>query len=341
MDMDLKSSGLKIGIVALAAAMLLSSATVSSAQTNRNDQGSVGQGHIEFERPRIALALGGDGLRSAACLGVLKVLDEEGIPVDIIAGTGMGAVVGGLYSAGVSTDHIEREFTDGDLMNSYITVPVSLRLLIAPLLYAPRLIGFKPYDGLYRGQKFAHYLNHQVPEAERNIEDLKISFGAVAVNLLDGKSKVLTQGNLGKALQASAAIPALRKPVKLDDGGLYVDGAVLNNVPVKEARSMGGDLVIAINVDEEIKPALDADFHSVGSVGHRVVSLHMQKFDQIELKSADYVIKPELEGIGLISKNAEDARKAIAAGERAARKAIPEIRDIINAAAATSSRNSN
>jgi NTE family protein len=231
----------------------------------------------------------------------------------------MGAVVGGLYSAGVTPQHIEQEFTDKNLMSAYLTVPLSLRLLLIPILYSPRLIGFKPYDGLYRGKKFANYLNKQVPETERNIEDLKIPFGAVAVNLLDGKCKTITHGNLGKALQASAAIPALRKPVKLDDGGLYVDGAVLVNIPVAAARKMGGDVVIA------------EDFHSVGSVGHRVVSLHMDKINQSELAQADYIIQPDLGDIGLISTSKADARTTISAGETAARRAIPAIRELLEA----------
>ncbi len=292
---------------------------------------SVRMGQVRLERPRIALALGGDGLRSAACLGVLKVFDDEGIPVDIIVGTGMGAVVGGLYSAGVTPQHIEQEFTDKNLMSAYLTVPLSLRLLLIPILYSPRLIGFKPYDGLYRGKKFANYLNKQVPETERNIEDLKIPFGAVAVNLLDGKCKTITHGNLGKALQASAAIPALRKPVKLDDGGLYVDGAVLVNIPVAAARKMGGDVVIAVDVNEIPKPARDEDFHSVGSVGHRVVSLHMDKINQSELAQADYIIQPDLGDIGLISTSKADARTTISAGETAARRAIPAIRELLEA----------
>lgn len=341
MDMGLKSA-LRTRICSLFLAAALAQITPYSAQAQgvhesqspapAPSQVKTGvKGQVRLERPRIALALGGDGLRSAACLGVLKVFDDEGIPVDIIVGTGMGAVVGGLYSAGVTPQHIEQEFTDNDLMSAYITVPLSLRLLLAPIFYAPRLIGFKPYDGLYRGKKFANYLNKQVPETERNIEDLKIPFGAVAVNLLDGKCRTITQGNLGKALQASAAIPALRKPVRLDDGGLYVDGAVLVNIPVAAARKMGGDLVIAVDVNEKLKPARDEDFHSVGSVGLRVVSLHMDKIDQSELAQADYIIQPDLGEIGLISTSKADARATIRAGETAARRAIPAIRELLDA----------
>ena len=293
-------------------------------------------GQITKARPKIGIALGGGGMRSAACVGVLKVLDDEGIPVDVLVGSGMGAVVGGLYSAGVTPNHIAEQFTDKKLMSAYLTVPLKLRFLIIPLFYTPRLVGIEPYDGLYRGKRFATYLNKQVPETERNIEDLKVPFGAVAVNLIDGKTVTLAKGNLGKALQASAAIPALRKPVKLSDGvnksiyeGLYVDGGVLVNVPVSETKNLGADIVIAINVDESLGPVEEKDFRKIGSVSHRVITLHFKKVDADQLSKADYVIRPNVDGIGLVSTKTSDAKRAIESGEMAARSAIPAIRELI------------
>jgi len=289
-------------------------------------------GQIAKARPKIGLALGGGGMRSAACVGVLKVLDDEGIPVDVLVGSGMGAVVGGLYSAGVTPKHIEEQFTEKKLMSAYLTIPLKLRMLIIPLFYSPRLVGIEPYDGLYRGKKFATYLNKQVPETERNIEDLKVPFGAVAVNLLDGKTVTLSKGNLGKALQASAAIPALRKPVKLSDGiheGLYVDGGVLVNIPVTEAKKLGADIVIAVSVDESLGAVAEKDFHKIGSVSHRVITLHFKKVDADQLAQADYVIRPNVDGIGMVSTKSSEAKRAVESGEMAARSAIPAIRELI------------
>ena len=102
-------------------------------------------------RPIVGLALGGGGTRGAAHVGVLRVLEEEGIPIDCIAGTSMGAIVGGLYSAGVPLDTIQKTFDDGKLMHSYMTVPLFVRILAAPVLLLPRVVGYHPYDGLYNG----------------------------------------------------------------------------------------------------------------------------------------------------------------------------------------------
>ena len=299
--------------------------------------GETMQGHIKGpeddsqktgKRPKVAIVLGGGGLRSASGIGVLKALEDEGVPVDLVLGTGMGAVVGGLYCAGMTPEHIEEQFTKKKLMHAYLTIPLSLRILVIPLFYTPRLVGIEPYDGLYRGKKFAAYLDKQVPETQHQIEELKLPFAAVAVNLLDGQSKLLRSGSLSKVLQASCAIPALRKPVKMDDG-LYVDGAVLNNLPVKEARQLGADIVVAVDVTEKIEDTVDGDYHKVGSVSHRVVNLCLAQSNKEARQLADYVIIPQTGHIGIISTSAADAKTCIEAGLRAGHQAAPAIRELI------------
>jgi len=286
-------------------------------------------GGISIFKPKIGLALGGGGVRAAAHVGVLKVLEEEGIPIDYIVGSSTGAVVGGLYSAGMTPMHIEEQFTKKKFMHAFLTVPLYLRVLVIPLFYTPRLIGIDSYDGLYRGKKFANYLNKQLPETERNIEDMRIPFGAVAVNLLDGKARTIRNGNLSRALQASCAIPALRKPVKLDNG-LYVDGGVLDNLPVEQTKKMGADLVIAVDIDEKVVPIDEPWFHKFGSVAHRVMTLHYSVIDQNEQALADFIIHPEVTGVGLVSTDSKDAKLCVEAGERAARSAVPAIRELID-----------
>lgn len=274
--------------------------------------------------PKIGLVLGGGGTRGAAHVGVLKILEQEGIRIDYITGTNVGAVVGGLYSAGVSIQFLEEMFTKKSLMNSYLTVPLKVRVLAVPLFFIPRVLGKRSYDGLYKGNLFRKYLNRYVPQSEQDIEDLKIPFGAMALNLVDGKTTILKSGNLGLALQASSAIPLLRKPVKLN-GGLYVDGGVTNNLPIAEAKTMGADIVIAVNLDDPYKTVPLKELAKIGTVSHRVVTLHLANVDRDQLAQADVLIRPEVQGISLMSTSGKDAKDAVDAGERAALEAIPAI----------------
>lgn len=276
-------------------------------------------------RPRIGLALGGGGTRGAAHVTVIKELERAGIPIDFVAGTSMGAIVGGLYSAGVSTEDLEKQFENQSLMRSFMTVPLWIRIAIAPVLLTPRFVGHKPYDGLYYGNKFKNHLEKSVPPNGRKIEELKIGFAAVALNIADGTVACLKTGNLAKAMQASSAVPGLRKPVQIGDE-LYVDGGVAVNLPVKQAREMGADFVIAVCVDERIKRAPLDNFRRVGSVAQRVVNLQLRNIDKVQGEDADVLIHPQVDGIGLISTNPDDAKKALDAGTAAIREALPEIK---------------
>jgi NTE family protein len=171
-------------------------------------------------------------------------------------------------------------------------------------------------------------LNKYVPESEQDISDLKIPFGAVALNLLDGKTVTLRSGNLGSALQASCALPILRKPVKLNDG-LYVDGGVVNNLPVSEAKSLGADIIVAVNLDDPERKISEKEFSKIGTVSHRVVTLHLKNVDTDQVKLADIVLHPDVEQIGLMSTSTEDAINAVQAGERAALDSLDKIKTIL------------
>ncbi|MBY0549071.1 MAG: patatin-like phospholipase family protein [Candidatus Obscuribacterales bacterium] len=281
---------------------------------------------ITTPRPLIGLALGGGGTRGAAHVTIIRELERAGIPIDFIAGTSMGAIVGGLYSAGVSTEVLERKFKDQSLMKSFMTVPLWMRVAIAPILFVPRLVGHKPYDGLYYGNKFRHYLDQSVPQEGRKIEDLRIRFSAVALNIADGTIAKLSTGNLASALQASSAVPGLRKPVQIENE-LYVDGGVSVNLPVRQVREMGASFVIAVCVDERIKRIPLDNFRKVGSVAQRVVSLQLQTIDKEQGQVADVLIHPQVDGIGLISTKPSDAVRAMDAGTEAIKEAMPRIKE--------------
>jgi NTE family protein len=277
-------------------------------------------------RPRVALAMAGGGTRGVAHIGVLRVLQREGIPIDCIAGTSIGAIVGGLYAAGVPLEKIESIFRTKSILRHFDTVPISVRVALIPALLLPRLIGIRPYDGLYRGGIFRNFLSDLPSPDKRNLEDLKHPvFWAVCSNLLDGYPYVIKEGNLGTALQASSAIPLLRRPVDYGDA-LLVDGGIVENLPVTEARKMGCDFVIAIDIDQAVPILPKKDFRKFGSVSKRSINMNLRALDQPQVKAADLVIAPDLGDIGLLSHSLADANRAIKAGEAAAEKAVPTIR---------------
>jgi NTE family protein len=278
-----------------------------------------------LKRARVVLALGGGGTRGCAHIGVLRVLEREGIPVDGIVGTSIGAIVGGLYAAGMKVDEIEHRMLNRSLLKSYQTVPIPLRVALIPIFFVPRIFGHRPYDGLYKGNRFRNYLNKSVPEADHQIEALPIPFVAVASNLLDAKPYAITRGNLGLAIQASSAIPVLRRPVPMN-GLLLIDGGLQANLPAKQAKQLGGDIVIAVDVDETFTNLSEKEFHRVGSVAKRVINMVLAKVDEDQLAAADVVVHPVVNNISLLSTKPKDARYAIAQGEAAATAALPEIR---------------
>ncbi len=276
-------------------------------------------------RPRVALALGGGGTRGAAHIGVLRVLKEEGIQVDAIAGTSMGSLVGGLYSGGMNLDDIEQMFYHKQLVHSFDTVPIPMRIMLIPVFFIPHLFGYHPYDGLYRGGRFAKYLAGRLPPDKRQLEDYQPKFWAIATNLVDGEAYAIKKGNIGRAIQASSAIPQLRRPVEID-GALLVDGGIVENLPIEHALKMDCDYVIAVDVDEAITPVPLKTFRAIGSVSKRVLNITLQKTDAHQKKFQATVIQPDVTGIGILSLNKEDARQAVVAGEKAAREALPQIK---------------
>jgi NTE family protein len=315
-------------MIAVACALPTLAEDSQATGENKSDFPAANKGKVETRsksRPTIGLALGGGGARGAAHVGVLKVLTEEGVPIDIIAGTSIGSVVGGLYSAGVPVKTLSQEFEDGKLMKEFTPLPVVYRVLLAPAIFTPRLLGYEPYDGLYKGVQFRNYVNRLVTRPDRNIEHLPTRFAAVCTNVVDGQSVRVTQGDLGIALQASTAVPALRKPVQIGDN-LFCDGGLICNVPVNHVREMGADFVIAVDIDERLNPTPLKKFRVPGSVGKQAVRIQLAHSDQPLCQGADVVIHPNTDGISLISRKARDGRLGYESGVEAARKAMPEIK---------------
>lgn len=275
-------------------------------------------------KPIIGLALGGGGARGAAEVGVLKILEKEGIHFDCVAGTSIGSVIGGFYCLGATAEQMEEEFKSGAVMRNFMAVPLAFRLLVIPVFLLFRPFSHNKYDGLYGGDKFRKYLVGKLTTDEGLIENMKIPFAAIALNVVDGKPYMIRKGHLGYAMQASCAVPALRKPVEIE-GMLFSDGGVSCNLPVKQCRSMGADFVIAVNVDEPFEPVPLKTFKAPGSITKRMVKWALYDLDQPQAALADVTIHPNTEGISLISTRRSDAIRGIKAGEEAAKAALPMI----------------
>lgn len=277
-------------------------------------------------RAKLGLALGGGGARGAAEVGVLKVLMKEGLKFDYVVGTSIGAVVGGFYCLGATAEQMEEAFESGAVMRHFMAVPLSFRIAASPILILPRVLGLNHgYDGLYGGDTFRKYLIGNMTVHEQLIENLKPEFAAVSLNVIEGKPYMIRRGNLGYAMQASSAVPSLRKPVEIN-GQLFCDGGVICNLPVKQCRELGADMVIAVNIDEPFDSVpLDA-LRQPGSMTERMVCWGLFDIDDPQSQMADITIHPDTKGISLISTKKKDARRGVANGEKAALDALPLIR---------------
>jgi NTE family protein len=225
----------------------------------------------------------------------------------------------------LTPDHIE-EISEKEMAHAYYTIPIPLRVALIPITYIPHLFGYHSLDGLYRGKKFAKWLDHAVPESHHDIALFHPKFAAVGANILDGKAVIIESGDLGRVLQASSAIPFLRKPVLIQHK-LLVDGGIVANLPVKQAKELGADFIIAVDVNETFDPPSTVDdFKKIGSVPPRVISMILTRVDEDQINLADIHIHPDVSGISLLTKKISDALKARAAGEEAANAAMPDIR---------------
>ncbi|MDH5565273.1 MAG: patatin-like phospholipase family protein [Myxococcales bacterium] len=286
-------------------------------------------------RPRVGLVLSGGGARGFAHVGVLEVLEELRVPVDVIAGTSMGAVVGGLYASGLSPAELRQVVSQIDWIAVFNDVPprrersfrrkqddfdflTGLRLYIKDFKVAlPR--------GFIEGQKITNLLQVlSVPVATvRDFDALPIPFRAVATDASSGESVVIGEGDLAQAMRASMAIPAVFSPVEID-GRMLVDGGVARNLPVDVVQAMGVDVVIAVDIGTS--PAGQDNVSSAFSISGQMLTVLMYQNTLRQLARLgehDLLIRPDLEGI--TSASFEMGSEAIARGAAAARALAPEL----------------
>lgn len=264
----------------------------------------------DLDRPKIGLVLSGGGARGGAHVGVLKVLDELRIPIDYVAGTSMGAIVGGLYSAGLSAGEIQRVIDDADwaaLLSD--KPPRSARSYRRKSDDAGFLVDFDiGVDrsglilpaGFIQGQNLELALKrHTLPVISvDDFDRLPIPFRAVATDIVTGEAVVLKSGDLATAIRASMSAPGVFKPVRVD-GRLLVDGGVANNAPVQVMKDMGADILIVVDVGFPLLP--ETDLRSALAVTKQMLTIliNARSQEQIDLLTeADILIKPELGSLG-------------------------------------------
>ncbi|MDT9000161.1 patatin-like phospholipase family protein [Paucibacter sp. APW11] len=286
-------------------------------------------------RPRIALVLSGGGARGLAHIGVLRVLQRLQVPVDMVVGTSMGAVVGGAYAAGRSVDELEslvreadwnsiladrpprpdlsfRRREDDQLLPSRVEFGLSLQGVLLPTAAA--------------GNSALEFTLNKLPpgrRADTPVDRLPLPFQAVATDLVGGQMVVLKQTPLQQTMRASMAVPALFSPVRVEQR-LLVDGALVRNLAVDVARAMGAELIIAVNVgsplldEQQIQSALSVTDQMV-----RILTNQNVERSLAELKPQDILITPEMPGIGLT--DFSRAASAVEAGRIAAEALQPRL----------------
>jgi len=250
--------------------------------------------------PRIGLALGGGAARGFAHVGVIQVLEEAGIRPVLVAGTSAGSLVAAIYASGKSGKQLQRvaetmeEATIADW-----TLPLFNR-------------------GMLRGDALARYVNAQV--GSRLIEDMPLPLGIVATDLNSGQSMLFQRGDTGTAVRASSSVPAVFQPVRIS-GRDYVDGGLVSPVPVRAARQMGADLVIAVDISSP--PEANAAGGTV-DVLLQTFAIMSKSINYFELKEADVVVRPAL--LGVSSADFGARKRSIEAGRQAMLQVMPQLR---------------
>jgi len=256
--------------------------------------------------PKVGIALGGGGARGFAEIGVLRVLEQEKIPLDVVVGTSVGSLIGAIYAD--SGRVLDAEFTAISIKDEDI--------------FDYRAFSFFS-GGFVKGEKLELFLNTHLHS--KNIENMAVPFGAVAVDLRTGQSVIFDSGPVARAVHASCAIPGVFVPVEIG-GKIFVDGGVTDPIPVGFTIKKGAEVVIAVAIPPVMPPVapknpIEVAFHAITIMSYEIGVLGV--------KNADVVIRPDVGNVAY--DDFTQKKRLIDAGERAARAAMPAIREAIKA----------
>ncbi|GCB03016.1 exotoxin [Ralstonia sp. SET104] len=293
-----------------ASASVLSACTVTGFSSGKTDTAATPPTAVlpptaqpATQPVRIGLALGGGAARGFAHIGVIKMLEAQGIQIDFITGTSAGSVVAAIYASGMSGLEMNRMALKMDeAMIADWALPFGTR-----------------FGGWLKGEALEKYINRLVKQ--KTIEQMHIPLGIVATDLASGKPILFRRGNTGQAVRASCSIPGVFQPVTIS-GRQYVDGGLVAPVPVTYVKQMGATFVIAVNISAD--PSNQA-VSGQASMLLQTTAIMGQSINKTELAQADVVITPSLpfvKGSDFTARN-----EAILAGEQAAQAAMPLLRE--------------
>ncbi len=284
-------------------------------------------------RPKVAVVLSGGGAKGFVHIGVLKVLEEEGIPIDIIVGTSIGSLVGGIYSIGYSADELEalckrqnwQELLLDDVPRAYLSMAdraIQQRYLFALQVSEQKKISIP--KGVIKGQNVLNLLCSlagNVPY-DMDFSKLPIPFACVAADLETGKEIDINKGFMPTAMFASMAVPGVFQYMDRE-GHVLIDGGVVNNFPVDLAKKMGADIIIGVDITGDF---VDRQrIRSLQNVFGQMMGFLDQKKDSINASMCDVLIKPDISGYNLTSFNNQAVDTLILRGKRAAGKVMEKL----------------
>ena len=250
--------------------------------------------------PKLGLALGGGAARGFAHIGVIQVLEENGIKPDLVVGTSAGSLVAAFYASGKTGAQLQwlADTMDESQLTDW-TIPFMSR-------------------GMLRGEALGRYVNSQLNGAK--IEDLKMPLGIVATDLQTGDGILFRRGDIATAVRASSAVPSVFEPVRIGNKD-YVDGGLVSPVPVRSARQMGADIVIAVDISSRPEDAKTTDMLKVLL---QTFSIMGKSISQLEMAQAEVVVRPALPDVGSAEFTAR--QKSIEAGRAAMKLALPALK---------------
>jgi NTE family protein len=295
---------------------------------------SIHAGDTGQDRPKIGIAFSGGGAKGLAHIGVLKVFEEEGLQAEIVTGTSMGSIIGGLYAAGYSPAFLEKMANGVDWFDVFRETVDRRYLSMRQKMFRDRyLLAFPVYggsvqlpSGMINGQKI-HRLFYELTWPVIEIDDFSEfprDFSCVATDIARGTPYVIDSGSLADAMRASMAIPTAFSPVDMD-GRLLVDGGLVRNLPSLDAEVLGADIIICIDVSSELVGA--DSLNSLLEITDQTINILMRSTMDEQKKYCDLYIKPDLGTTGTL--DFDNIPYIIEQGEKAARAHIDEIRAIV------------